>query len=342
MKCHTIPIAALIVAASTPTIAGMALPPTADEGARVYWSSDQEEDVTSVQISPTSTFVATGGYGGDASARLWNARDGLLLDEFPGHEHGVVTVSISGDERLLAVGHILVDFYHGVARTNVYDIETRELRHQFGGTYAEFSAGSNRIACGGGLFNRYVGVYELPSGIETAEIYTGDYVWDMALAPDGKTVATCAGKPEVVLWDAESGQEIGRLVGHEGGVGTLAFSADGTMIATGVSEQYADARIKVWLVADGTLLQNMSGHSTGVINALTFSPRGDTLLSCGRDVPVGGEHSVRLWRVSDGAELALYPFPHQSFGVLSADYAANGAGAIVGLGNGRIIAAGAR
>lgn len=310
--------------------------------AQRYWQADQGEDVTSVRISSSVSFVATGGYGGDAAARLWDARTGAFLDEFPGHEHGVVSVDISPDETMLAVGYIRVDFYNAVAKTNVYDIQTRELLHEFGGAYTAFSADGSRIACAGGTFNRYVNVFEMPNGNDIASIYTGDYIYDMAFSSDGNIVATCSGDPQVVLWDVNTGSEIRRLSQGTSGLGALAFSDDDTLIAAGVTEQYDNATIHVWNAKTGEYVQSFPGHETGVVYALTFSPDGTTLLSTGRDIPVGGDHSLRLWSIETGEQLALYPFPHSSYGVLSADYAPAGQVVALGLGNGTVIAAGSR
>lgn len=324
----------ILLAASACTI-GTALADLPD----VLWQSDHGAKVGSVQFSQSGRLVASGGFGGDSSARLWDADDGTLLDTFPGHEHGVVSVAISPDERLLAVGHVRVDFYNGVAQTNVYDIQTRQLVYQFGGTLTTFSADGSRIVVAGGGFNRYINVYDLPSATQVASIYTGDYIWGIALSPDETLIATCSGQQEVVLWDINTGLEVRRLVGHEGGVGRLAFSPDGTLIASGVSELDPLARIKIWQVSDGQLLHTMDGHEFGVVNALTFSPDGQTLLSTGRDVRVGGDHSVRLWNVSDGQQTALFPFDHPSYGVKSADYSEDGTAIVIGLGNGAVIAA---
>lgn len=310
------------------------------EAAQVYWRAEQGEEVTTLQVAPSTTFVATGGYGGSASARLWDARNGQLIADYPGHEHGVIKVAISPDEELLAVGHVYVDFYHGIARTKVYEISTGALLHQFGGAFTDFPAAGTRIACGGGLFNRSIGVYELPSGAEIADIYTGDYVWDMAISPDGEMVATCAGESQIVLWDVGTGDEIRRLQNSGGGIGALAFSVDGSLIAGGVAEQYAAARIDVWRIEDGAHVQGLAGHESGVVNDLDFTPGGGTLISSGRDVPVGGDHSVRLWSIEDGSQLAFFPFAHRSYGVAAVDVAPNGAGAVLGLGNGGILAAG--
>ncbi|MBL1218670.1 MAG: hypothetical protein D8M59_14395 [Planctomycetes bacterium] len=328
-------------AAVTFTIGVMiAAPSLADT--RVYWQSEQGEDVSSIKISSSTSLVATGGYGGDASARIWNARTGALLDEYPGHETGVVSIDISPDETMLAVGYIRVDFYNAVAKTNVYDIKTHTLLYEFGGAYTSFSADGSRIVCAGGTFNRYVNVFELPSGNEIANFYTGDYIYDMAFSSDGNVVATCAGDSEVVLWDATTGTELRRLQADSGGFGTLALSDDGTKIAAGVTEQYADATIHMWDIETGIHIQSFPGHETGVVYSLDFAPSRFTLMSTGRDVPVGGEHSVRIWSIENGKQVAIYPFAHSSYGVKCADYAPSGQAAVLGLGNGTIIAAGGR
>ncbi len=66
-------------------------------------------------------------------------------------------------------------------------------------------------------------------------------------------------------------------------VNALAFSPDGTLLATGAGEPSRSGEIKLWNVADGTLARDLGFPHSDTVLALAFSPRGDLLLSGGAD-----------------------------------------------------------
>jgi WD40 repeat protein len=70
-----------------------------------------------------------------------------------------------------------------------------------------------------------------------------------------------------------------------GGMGNVAFSPDGKMLAAG----NAWYEVRWWRAADGALLRAVRGHSDSV-NSVAFSPNGTTMASGSLD------GTVRLWR----------------------------------------------
>ncbi|MEU0210084.1 NB-ARC domain-containing protein [Streptomyces canus] len=95
------------------------------------------------------------------------------------------------------------------------------------------------------------------------------------------------------------------LTGHRGPVHAVAFSPDGTRIATGSR----DTTVRIWSSATGEALHTLTGHQ-GPVRAVAFSPDGRLLATGGRDATlrlwdaVTGQ-AVRTMRGHDGPVLAM-------------------------------------
>jgi WD40 repeat protein len=72
------------------------------------------------------------------------------------------------------------------------------------------------------------------------EIY-GDEAAALVFSPDGGTLAVAVGRT-VQLWDVATGKRLARLEGHQGKVKCLAFSPDGTRLASGSYDQ----TVRLW------------------------------------------------------------------------------------------------
>jgi WD40 repeat protein len=118
----------------------------------------------------------------------------------------------------------------------------------------------------------------------------------LAVAPDGKTLASGSADHTVKLWDTASGQLKLTLAGQKDELSTLAFSPDGHLVAGGAF----DAALKIWGVQSGELKRSLTRQRL-VITALAFSSDGQTLASCSRD------QSVVLWDVQTGRPLREIP-----------------------------------
>lgn len=116
----------------------------------------------------------------------------------------------------------------------------------------------------------------------------------MALAPDGKKIAT-GGEDEVVrVTNLADGKLAGVLEGHHGAVTALCFAPDGKTLASGSD----DDSVRIWNVSEGEqtrVLEIPYGHVAG----LAFSPDGATLAT------VAGR-TAHLWTVASGVEIAKF------------------------------------
>ena len=88
------------------------------------------------------------------------------------------------------------------------------------------------------------------------------------------------------------GPELQKLEGHTGTVHAVAFSTDGSLLASG---SY-DHTVRLWNPSTGQEVQTLEGH-TGWVCAVAFSTDG-SLLASGSD-----DHMVRLWNPSTGQEM---------------------------------------
>jgi WD40 repeat protein len=84
-------------------------------------------------------------------------------------------------------------------------------------------------------------LWEMSRSQKTAVIQVPKDTWALAFSPDGQVLAACVGN-SVMLWDAASGDEIGRIEGPDEGheLTSLAFSRDGDVLAAGGFQ-------KIWL-----------------------------------------------------------------------------------------------
>jgi WD40 repeat protein len=123
-------------------------------------------------------------------------------------------------------------------------------------------------------------------------------IYAAALSPDAKTLAIggfldAEGKESKRLWgdirlcDVATGQLVRTLRGHASAVLALAFSPDGSTLASGS----ADGTVRLWQVATGapTLLGKHEKEVTGV----AFAPDGRRLASS------GGDRAVRVWNLRE-------------------------------------------
>jgi WD40 repeat protein len=125
-------------------------------------------------------------------------------------------------------------------------------------------------------------------GIATIDIASGTKVGQIdgahapiAISPDGRTLAATIDPSQGVvigLFDPTSGQRQTVLAGHRERLVRLAFSPDGSTLASGAD----DRLVMLWAAATGDRLAVFTGHTAGV-NALAFSPDGKTLWSGGDD-----------------------------------------------------------
>jgi eukaryotic-like serine/threonine-protein kinase len=251
--------------------------------------------VHSLAYTRDGAIVATA--SADGTARLWNVNSGAARGEPLKHQGPVTCLAISPDDATLVTGS-------GDGFVRLWDVGTGQLRGQ-------------PLAHGKPLCTIVIA----PDGKSIASIdETGcALIWNVAdLAPrvrlmnspgsvraiafssDGSKLVYGGqtGRPQ--LLDAFTGKELASAKrGHGGPILAVAFSHDGTMIATG---SY-DTSCFFWSVSDLTPL-SPAVEQRGHVWAIAFSPD-DSLLAAAAD-----DNTTQLWDAKKYRP-AGDPLPHQ-------------------------------
>jgi WD40 repeat protein len=223
--------------------------------------------VASVAFSPDGKHLVLG--GGDRSGsgpgelKVWNAQTGKEIVSLQGHTAKVTTVAYSPDGKRLASGS-------GDKTVKVWDAQTgRELL-----TFKKHSGQVNSVAFS-------------PDGKRLA---SGSGTWDQTAAKGGYVAV------ELKVWDAQTGQELLALEGHNTAVRTVVFSPDGKRLASDADD---DATVRVWDLQTGKKLLSITGAGGMVV----FSPDGKRLASSASCGKPDLDPTARVWDAQTGKEL---------------------------------------
>jgi WD40 repeat protein len=245
-----------------------------------------------VALLPGDTQILSGSY--DHTMKLWNIESPPGL-KIIGNAHSNLVVSGDG-KRIVSAGYYLPGTGHPPG-VRVWDAATgKELlalkAHKFG------------------IMMRSVAVSADGGRIVSSDSSGRVIVWDaakdykprilphnfgenaIALSPDAKRVA--ADKNWLVhICDADTGQIVRVLKGHQGAIGSIVFIANSNRMVTGS----ADNTVMVWDINTGKAVVTLAGH-TGNITSVAALPDGKRIVSGSRD------KTAKVWDEITGEEIA--------------------------------------
>jgi WD40 repeat protein len=111
----------------------------------------------------------------------------------------------------------------------------------------------------------------------------------LALACWKDTIAVGSASSDVITLDGNTGSQIAVLSGHTGGVGSITFSSDGTLLVSGSD----DRTVKLWDIQTGGVIKTFHGH-THWVDSVSISFNHITIASGSRD------STLCLWDIQAG------------------------------------------
>jgi WD40 repeat protein len=232
-------------------------------------------EVTAVAYRPDGKLLVSA--SGDGTIRLWEATTGRELTAVKAPPMRAESVALSPDGKTLAGGGL-----DGVLR--LWDTARGRQLAALSGNSGTFwsvafrpdgkvlaSATSSRARVG--ALVRTLKLWDPATGRQEEVLLPAGTAGPWAFSPDGRTLAEGDGR-DVRLWDLASGRQRHVLKGQKLPPSRLAFSPDGSLLASGGQ----DGAVRLWAVAEGKELAVLEGHR-GSIWSLAFSPDGKLLAS---------------------------------------------------------------
>ncbi len=289
---------------------------TGEDGALEFWRLRNgaetrvlryESGASSVAISHDGSRAATGLANGDIV--VWDAKTGQELFRLKGHSDRVFGgVRFGPDDKTLvsASGEIFDVSLDNTVR--VWDLtrgeENGRLEGHSGNIWDVDLSADGRYALTASS-DGTARLWDVRAGQEAARYEPSSLPDSVAFGPQGRIALVGTGRERpggdekadysIRLWNLETGQEEGRLLGHRGNVMDIAIAPDGRRaLSAGL-----DGAVLLWDLNERQVIRRLAGHRAGVM-AVAFSPDGRLAVSGGID------GILILWNLESGAMLRRY------------------------------------
>lgn len=268
-----------------------------DQAMEIRASQVHTRAVTSVQFSPDDGLLASG--GNDGSVHLWQvSNDETSQTLLEPSDVAVKSLSFSPDGSRLVAGQ-------EDGAIHIWDVASGERLAFLPSDLAysvAFSPDGTRLAIGGKgtlyMWDREPGTRTALASLATMRV---GIIHSVAFNPADGNYLAIGGENGMGIINLHTGQAWMPLEGHSAAVTSVAFSPDGSLLATASD----DMSVRLWTEETGQGMLGFQeqavfqGH-TEPVKSVAFHPKGELLASASSDG--NGNGSVLLWNVATGEE----------------------------------------
>jgi WD40 repeat protein/class 3 adenylate cyclase len=248
-------------------------------------STDEPPTIVDLDLSPDGARIATMSFTTEPVVGVWDRSTGQEVFSFdPGGF--AENLDWSPDGRLLAIGGMDAEAAIIVDSTGE-EIARLDEEPGKGVFEVQFSPDGQRLATASlptgrpDPLGQRVKIWDWESGEIVTEIPIN--AEGIAFDPSGERIAIAYGG-EAAIWDVDTGKKQTTFSGHQDILWDVAYSPDGSQLATGGF----DNTVRLWDAESGVQLLVLRGHDL-VVGKLAFSPDGSKLASG------AGDGTARVW-----------------------------------------------
>ena len=241
----------------------------------------------------------------DGRLYAWGSRDGQQIGEIARHAGAITQVQFLTEGGLLAAGDGKTEriWESRPAWELVRTLGDGKDPSVFAGRVSAlaFSPDGETLITGGGVPSRSGDLesFSMRDGSLVSEIKDAhsDTIVDVAVSPDGKSIATAGMDRVARVFSVADSSLIGTFEGHGGHVLGVSWRDDGRVLATAG----ADKKAKLWDFEEAKLIKNVEGFDNEV-TAVEFVGLGEDLVTS------SGDQNVRVGnaQLSDPEKCFLY------------------------------------
>lgn len=262
---------------------------------KVKWEARELRGIRRVAISPDSSLVASGNWGGVIHLR--DAATGKIKKRIQNSGGSMAGVAFSSDgKRVASCGNS--------RNVEVWDVATGDLQLLLEGHPnvvhgVEFSPDDKLLASHGR--DRTLRLWNADDGNSVRILRHPGEVFDAAFFPDGKQLATACADGQLRIYNLTEDNPVRTLwptlsSPRPSPLSAVAISSDGALVAASDAEN-----IRVWSTANWQTILTL--RTRGYTAGLSFSKDSSTLSSSDADA------TVRLWELPAGRERLAFELP---------------------------------